>query len=44
MKAFKAFTKPFETPQRNMKIKILVNFLSMSWIGTGRVKTGKGIY
>ena len=26
MKALKAFIKPFEAPQRNVKIKILVNF------------------
>ena len=28
MKAFKAFLKPFETPQRSGKIKIKVNFFS----------------
>ena len=27
MKAFKAFTKPFEAPQRSMKIKTSVNFI-----------------
>ena len=37
MKAFKAFIKPFEAPQRNVKIKIYVNFLSSPGIGTGRV-------
>ena len=26
MKALKAFIKPFEVPQRSVKIKILVNF------------------
>ena len=26
MKAFKTFIKPFETPQRSVKIKIKVNF------------------
>ena len=26
MKAFKAFIKPFEAPQRNVKIKVYVNF------------------
>ena len=26
MKAFKAFIKPFEAPQRNVKIKIKLNF------------------
>ena len=36
-KAFKAFIKPFEAPQRSMKIKIKVNFFSSSGIGTGRV-------
>ena len=38
MKAFKAFIKPFETPQTSAKIKILVNFFSSSEIGAGRVK------
>ena len=38
MKAFKAFIKPFEAPQRSVKIKIYLNFLSSSGIGTGRVK------
>ena len=28
MKALKAFIKPFEAPQRNVKIKIYVSFLS----------------
>ena len=28
MKAFKAFIKPFEAPQRSVKIKIYVNFFS----------------
>ena len=37
MKAFKAFIKPFEAPQRRVKIKIYDNFLSSSGIGTGRV-------
>ena len=36
MKVFKAFTKLFETPQRSVKIKILVNFFSSSGIRTGR--------
>ena len=35
---FKTFIKPFETPQRNVKIKILLIFFSSSGIGTGRVK------
>ena len=34
MKAFKAFMKPFEAPQRNVKIKIYLNFLSSSGIWT----------
>ena len=37
MKAFKAFIKLFEAPQRSVKIKIKVNFLSSSGIGTKRV-------
>ena len=37
MKVFKAFIKPFEAPQRIVKIKILLNFFSSSGIGTGRV-------
>ena len=39
MKAFKAFIKPFEAPKRNVKIKIELNFFSLSGIRTGRVKT-----
>ena len=27
MKAFKAFIKPFETPQRSAKIKVYVNII-----------------
>ena len=38
MKASKAFIKPFEAPQRSVKIKILLNFFSSFGIGTGRVK------
>ena len=38
MKTFKAFIKPFDAPQRGVKIKIQVNFLSSSGIGTERVK------
>ena len=30
MKALKAFIKPFEAPQRNVKIKMWVNFLCSS--------------
>ena len=37
MKAFKAFINPFEASQRNLKIKIYVNFLCSSETGTGRV-------
>ena len=29
MKALKAFIKPFETPQRSVKIKIKLNFSSL---------------
>ena len=32
MKAFKAFIKPFEAPQRAVKIKILNTFFSSSGI------------
>ena len=39
MKQKKAFIKPFEAPQRSMKIKIQVDFLSLPGIGTGRVNT-----
>ena len=39
MKAFKAFIKPFEVPQRSVKIKILLNFFSSSNIETGRSNT-----
>ena len=39
MKLSKVFIKSFEAPQRSKKIKIFVNFLSSSAIGTGRVKT-----
>ena len=38
MKAFKAFIRPFEAPQRSAKIKIQLNFFSSSGVGTGRVK------
>ena len=38
MKAFKAFIKPFEAPQRSVKIKIELNFFTLSGIGTLRVK------
>ena len=34
--AFKAFIKPFEAPQKSMKIKISLNFFSSSRIGAGR--------
>ena len=37
MKAFKAFIKPFEAPQRSVKIKIQVKFVSSSGIETGKV-------
>ena len=40
MKAFKAFIKPFEAPQRGLKIKIYANFYfnTTSWNAQG----GKG--
>ena len=37
MKAFKAFTKPFEAPQSKMKMKFEVIFLSLFEHGMGRV-------
>ena len=36
--AFKAFIKPFEVPQRSVKIKIQLNFFTLSGIETLRVK------
>ena len=39
MKALKAFIKPFEAPERSVKIKIEVSFFSLSGIRTGRVNT-----
>ena len=37
MKVFKVFVKPFEAPQRIVKIKNQVNFFYLPGIGTGRV-------
>ena len=37
MKAFTAFRKPFEAPQKSVKTKIEVNFFSSSGIGKERV-------
>ena len=37
MKAFKAFIKPSEVPQRSVKKKFNLIFFSSSLIGTGRV-------
>ena len=37
-KAFKTFIKSFQAPKSSVKIKIVVNFLSLSGIGAGRVK------
>ena len=34
--ALKAFIKPLETPRRSVKIKIYVNFFSLSRIAAGR--------
>ena len=33
----KAFTKPFEAPQRSAKMKVLLNLFTLSGIGTLRV-------
>ena len=38
MKALKAFIKAFEATQRSVKIKIYLNFFTLFWIGTLRVK------
>ena len=38
MKAFKAFIKPFEAPQRSVKTKLSVDFFSLFGIETGTVK------
>ena len=38
MKIFKVFIKSFEAPQRSMKIKIELNFFTLSGIGMLRVK------
>ena len=38
-KALNAFIKPLQAPQGSMKIKIWVNFLTSSEIGTGKVNT-----
>ena len=43
MKAFKDFVKPFEAPQKSVKIKIYFNFFSSSGIATGRVKRNIGL-
>ena len=37
LKTFRALIKPFEAPQRSVKIFNFI-FFSSSWIGTGRVK------
>ena len=37
MKVLKAFIKPFEAPQRSVKIKTYLNFFTLSGIGTLRV-------
>ena len=41
MEALKAFIKPYEAPQRIVKIKIWVNFFSLSGIVAGKVKIFK---
>ena len=38
MKAFKAFIKLFKAPQSSVKIKIQLNFFTLSGIGTRRVQ------
>ena len=40
-KAFKAFIKPFETPQKSVEKKFSVNFFSLSSTGAKRVKLYK---
>ena len=37
----KSFIKTFGAPQRNVKIKIPLNFFSLSGIGMGKVKVGR---
>ena len=37
MKVFKVLVKPFEAPQRIVKIKNQVNFFYLPGIGTGKV-------
>ena len=44
MVALKAFIKPFEAPQRSVKIKISVNSFFSSGIGKGGLKQGTTIY
>ena len=39
MKAFKVFINAFEAPQRSVKIKNYVNFLSSSGIRTERINS-----
>ena len=38
LKALKAFIKPFEVPQRSVKIKIYFNFFTLSGIGKTSLK------
>ena len=41
MKVAKDFTKPFEVPQRSIRINVYVNFIStksLKTLGMGRVK------
>ena len=47
MKALKAFLKPFEAPQRSVKIKIYLIFISIQLSemnGMGRVKQTEDYY
>ena len=38
MKVFKAFINSFEAPQRSVKVKISLNFFSLSGTGMGMFK------
>ena len=41
MKVFRAFKNFFKVPQRNVKIKIYLNFFALFGIGAVRVKNEK---
>ena len=38
MKAIKTYIKPFEAPQRSVKMKIKLNYFFSFGIGTGKIK------